>query len=155
MGLNVPYPVVKYVSSFGMESLPGNVKGLLPAVDTSNAKHRMQFFELVGVHADAFDPDALDRMYQAQCLWDEYMAESVSRQVAQARDSLFVVIAGVGHVIGRVGIPDRIAQRCRESPFVIVPQEVAWSRESGLPDVEKPLSLAECDWAWYTQRELL
>ena len=69
-------------------------------------------------------------------------------------DDLLVVIAGVGHVAGRVGIPDRISRRVKEEPFVIVPQSVDWIASSGLPDVALPPSSDDCDWAWYTEREL-
>ena len=57
-------------------------------------------------------------------------------------------------VIGRASIPDRIQKRTDENPFVIVPQQVDWSKENGLPIVKKPLTSADCDWAWYTEKEL-
>ena len=56
---------------------------------------------------------------------------------------------------GRVGIPDRISRRLKNVPtFVIVPQPVDWIASSGLPDVTLPLNVDDCDWAWYTEREL-
>jgi hypothetical protein len=65
------------------------------------------------------------------------------------------VIAGVGHIKGRVAIPDRIAKRIQSSPpFVIVPESVEWSRESGLPMINAPLTVSEADWVWYTQQEI-
>jgi hypothetical protein len=69
-------------------------------------------------------------------------------------ENMLVVIAGLGHVQGRVGIPDRISKRVQgKPPFVIVPQEVDWL-DNGLPDVERPLSYQDCDWAWYTERAI-
>lgn len=154
VGLNVPYPVVRLVSSLGIAQLPADLKPFLPSVDISNQEHRSQFLRLVGAHGGASDDPGLERMYEAQCLWDDYMADSAALVFdSQSRDSLLVVIAGVGHVLGRVGIPDRIAKRIHQSPFVIVPEEVNWSEETGLPDVERPPGASECDWAWYTERE--
>lgn len=81
------------------------------------------------------------------------MAESASKFVATNPTCTLIVIAGVGHVIGRVGLPDRISRRTGQAPFVIVPLEVDWL-ESGLPDIEKPLTNDDCDWAWYTEKEI-
>lgn len=84
------------------------------------------------------------------------MAESASMFLSQNQGMTLCVIAGVGHVIGRAGIPDRIMRRQRqqtpqqveqEVPFVIVPQQVDWL-DNGLPDIDVPLAQADCDWAW-------
>jgi hypothetical protein len=64
------------------------------------------------------------------------------------------VIAGLGHVQGRVGLPDRIRKRTNKTPFVIVPQQVDWL-DNGLPDIERPLTFDDCDWAWYTEKEIV
>lgn len=154
IGLNVPYPVVRLVSSLGISNLPVELKPFLPLVDTSNQAHRSQFLRLVGAHRDGVDDPGLERMYEAQCLWDDYMADTAARMFdTKSKDSMLVVIAGAGHVFGRVGIPDRIAKRIHQSPFVIVPEEVNWSEVTGLPDVERPPSVGDCDWAWYTEQE--
>jgi hypothetical protein len=47
-----------------------------------NAKHRSQFEAAIGVSGGThgmFSKEALQHMYEAQSLWDEYMAESVAR----------------------------------------------------------------------------
>ena len=154
VGLNVPYPVVRLVSSLGISNIPGDLKPYLPPVDTSNAAHRSQFLRLVGAHREGLDDPGLERMYEAQCLWDDYMADTAARMFdAKSKDSMLVIIAGAGHVFGRVGIPDRIDKRIHQRPFVIVSEEVNWSEVTGLPDVERPPTSSECDWAWYTERE--
>ena len=46
------------------------------------------------------------------------------------------------------------------SPFPYSPStpssliQVDWNTESGLPEVTAPLSAADCDWAWYTEKEI-
>jgi uncharacterized iron-regulated protein len=158
IGLNVPYPVVKLVGSYGLMNMPNELKSLLPTIDLTNRAHKSQFLRLIGAHGDAMNEIGMQRMYEAQCLWDDYMADSVVKLFESVPSGtakpLFVLIAGVGHVMGRVGIPDRVAKRLHQAPFVIVPQEVSWSLETGLPDVDSPLGIGECDWAWYTEQEV-
>ena len=156
IGLNVPYQVAQLVGQVGLVNLPPKLKRLLPDVDLGVTKHREQFEAAIGAfggHSDMKE-EAFSRMYQVQTLWDEYMAESASIYSTNHPDDMLVVIAGVGHVAGRVGIPDRMSRRLKEKPFVIVPQPVDWIASSGLPDVALPLNADDCDWAWYTEREL-
>lgn len=120
----------------------------------SNKKHRKQFEAAIGGSVGHRPMDSIDRMYQSQTLWEEYMAESAYNFITANPASTLIVIAGVGHVIGRVGLPDRISRRTGQAPFVIVPLEVDWL-ESGLPDIESPLTSEDCDWAWYTEKEII
>ena len=90
------------------------------------------------------------------------MAESASNYLNAYPDNTLVVIAGSGHVLGRTGLPNRIMKRLNKfsskdirPPFVIVSEEVNWSSETGLPDIDTPLKLEDCDWVWYTQKEII
>ena len=68
-----------------------------------------------------------------------------------------MVIAGVGHVQGRFGVPDRgIEARTGCAPFVIVPGRPNRSDDTGgcLGLIYLCLS-ADGDWAWYTEQELM
>lgn len=100
-----------------------------------DAEHRKQFDDAMaaaGVSAHlSHDNSSMGRLYQTQCLWDEYMAESASIYLNKHPEKTLVVIAGEGHVLGRTGIPNRIHKRVRGSqPFIIVPVQV--SRYTGL-----------------------
>jgi len=156
IGLNVPLEVAHLTSQLGYNNLPPKLKELLPDVDLNVKKHKDQFYTLIGGHGNTdTSKAALERMYETQTLWDEYMAESASNYLKQTNnDKYLVIIAGIGHVLGRVGIPDRIQKRTQKRSFVIVPQQVAWDSE-GLPDVDIPLTNNDCDWAWYTETEIL
>ena len=81
------------------------------------------------------------------------MSQSAADYIKKHPQTIVCVIAGLGHIVGRRGIPNRIKKRVRgdKDPFVIVPQQVDWSVETGLPDIDTPLSIEECDWAWYTE----
>ena len=151
IGLNLPYPVARFVAENGIKAVPADLKVLLPQIDMSNAAHRAQFNRLIGVgHGD--EPiQSIERMYQVQCLWDDYMSESAAQYIEKHPKSVVCVIAGLGHIMGRSGIPDRIARRTKATPFVIVPQQVGWSSDTGLPDIDTPLGKDACDWCWYTE----
>lgn len=155
VGLNMPIQIAKLVIEKGLENIPQSLLELLPEVDLSDRTHRSQFYRTIQNMHHETDPLRLDRMYQVQTLWDEYMAESTSNFIEHSpKDTIICVIAGVGHISGRTGIPKRIFRRLRTDPFVIVPHQVSWSPESGLPDIMAPPSISECDWAWYTEKEI-
>ena len=85
------------------------------------------------------------------------MSESAANYLIKFPSATLVLLAGKGHVAGRVSIPDRLQRRLGPHflpPFVVVPEEVDWLQESGLPAVEQPLRTRDCDWAWYTQKEI-
>jgi uncharacterized iron-regulated protein len=177
VGLNLPYQVARYVGQVGLDNVPKELRERLPEIDLNVKKHRDQFERALGRspgHGGG-DPEMMSRMYLVQTLWDEYMAESAVLHLEKHPRDTMMVIAGLGHVVGRVGIPDRIARRLKSpsaagpgegglfrssnfntnpEPFVIVPQEVNWNADSGLPDVAVPLTSEECDWAWYTEKEI-
>ena len=125
-------------------------------------QHRRQFEETMKAASaqsshGVLKGASLQRLYDTQCLWDEYMAESATNYLNINPQSTLVVIAGSGHVIGRHGLPNRIMKRLRSgtAPFVIVSEEVDWLSETGLPDIDVPLKPRDCDWAWYTQKEIM
>lgn len=147
------------VNKMGLSNLPPELKSLLPSVDLTVERHKQIFAESIaqyGGHGD-MNTDSFQRMYETQTLWDEYMSESAVNYLRNFPDSTLVLIAGRGHIKGRVAIPDRISKRLSGNaaePFVIVPEEVDWSAENGLPVVVAPPETTECDWAWYTQKEI-
>eukprot|EP00595_Chromulina_sp_UTEXLB2642_P001088 CAMPEP_0196767274 /NCGR_PEP_ID=MMETSP1095-20130614/38301_1 /TAXON_ID=96789 ORGANISM="Chromulina nebulosa, Strain UTEXLB2642" /NCGR_SAMPLE_ID=MMETSP1095 /ASSEMBLY_ACC=CAM_ASM_000446 /LENGTH=102 /DNA_ID=CAMNT_0042134427 /DNA_START=449 /DNA_END=754 /DNA_ORIENTATION=+ len=87
----------------------------------------------------------IEHLYESQTLWDEYMSESISEFIKSNPAVTVLVIAGSGHINGRVGIPDRVHSRTREVPFVITPYEIDWNVD-GLPDIDSPPGTGDCDW---------
>jgi len=117
VGLNVPFEFSLQVSREGLKSLPEEVLPLLPALDLSNQRHRRRFEDLIqGVSVESsvarmklplsdFKPKMKDSMYESQCLWDEYMAETAQKYI-EASGGRLVILAGINH-IWRDAIPDR------------------------------------------------
>ena len=163
VGLNVPIQVAQLVRDSGLSGIPKSLRDLLPAdIDLSDEGHKIRFIESMEASGHVIsNAAALNRLYEVQTLWEEYMADSAASYLnAAPKNTIMLVIAGLGHIAGRSGIPNRIAKRLSptksdQRPFVIVPQQVYWSPDSGLPDVRVPPSVHVCDWAWFTEHEIV
>ncbi len=109
VGLNVPRDWVRSVGKGGFAALKPEDRAQLPGeLSLDNADHKKVFDTLMGGHA--MSPN----IYSAQVLWDEGMADTALKYLADHRPSsrtVFVVIAGSGHVMYRQGINYRIAKR--------------------------------------------
>lgn len=109
VGLNVPREWVRSVGKGGFEALGPADRAQLPTdMSLDNADHKKVFDSLMGAHA--MSPN----IYSAQVLWDEAMADTAIKYLAVHRPSgrtVFVIIAGSGHVMYRQGINYRIAKR--------------------------------------------
>lgn len=150
VGLNIPIEFAKLVSEVGLSGLPSSLQKFLPEMDLGVQRHKDNFLSAIGIdggHGMTNMP-SVDRMYETQTLWDEYMSESAAMFLDANPESTLVIIAGLGHVRGRVAIPDRIYRRTKAEPFVIAPQAVKWSKFDGMPSVSAPPTRAEADWIW-------
>jgi len=158
VGLNAPSPVIALVGSRGLDKLPPQLKELLPEVDLSNVNHRRRFMSKIqsfgGMHGPLSE-ERLQHMYEAQTLWDEYMAESASKHLSKTKTQggRMIILAGTNHIEARDGIPDRITRRIDEPSFTMIPQDVEWT-EVGLPAIDKPLDREYGDWIFYTQKQI-
>jgi uncharacterized iron-regulated protein len=109
IGLNIPRDWVRTVGKGGFDALKPEDRSQLPAdMSLENADHKKVFDSLMGGHA--MSPNT----YSAQVLWDEAMADTALKYLAEHKPSsrtVFVVVAGSGHVMYRQGINYRIARR--------------------------------------------
>ena len=121
VGLNVPRDWVRNVGRSGFDGLEASAKQQLPAeMSLSNSYHKQVFGALMGGHPPT-GPRG-ENIYAAQVLWDEGMADTaIKYRVNQPKDdSVFVVIAGSGHVMYRQGINYRIAKRGQGDGITLV-----------------------------------
>lgn len=130
LALNAPKELVKKVVSKGVEGLTPDEKAQVPELDLQNKVHRAWFdatMESMGGHgahsagdkkpADAPPMPSADRIYTAQVLWDETMADTAAKWLTATPNSAIVVLAGGGHchdsaIVGRVkrrGIAEAIS----------------------------------------------
>jgi uncharacterized iron-regulated protein len=169
VGLNCPYPLVNLVGRVGVEGVPAELQPYLPEMDLSNGAHYERFTAQLGEAGhlnSSMLPEKLQRMYEAQTLWDEYMAESIAKHMGSGRQSAaaqqaptestpsrMVVLVGSGHIRGHVGLPDRVTRRTGMATFSMVPFSVEWTAERQ-PSIERPFDSSEAEWLLYTQPEV-
>jgi len=118
VALNVPRDWIRTVGRTGFDSLPEDVRAQVPPLDLSNDNHKAVFNALMGGH-----PPGSPNVYAAQVLWDEAMADSALKYLARTpvnNKTVFVVVAGNGHVMYGQGIGWRLAKRTGEKPLTIV-----------------------------------
>ncbi|MCF8106008.1 MAG: ChaN family lipoprotein [Desulfohalobiaceae bacterium] len=108
--LNAPHEVVRKVARKGLSGLKAKERRLLAkSINLDNEQHRAYVRE-------AFENQAHGQLknfgyfYQAQCAWEETMAEIIAA-CRQPQAAKMVVLSGNGHIIYKFGIPDRVQRR--------------------------------------------
>ena len=108
-------------------------------IDVGNQEHRAYLQEV-------FENDAhsglsnFEFFYEAQCVWEDTMAENIAAALEGA-DKTLVVLTGNGHIVNKFGIPDRTVAR--------VPADTATVL---LAPMEEGLTIARnsADYVWLT-----
>jgi uncharacterized iron-regulated protein len=104
VGLNIPFHIPPKIAIGGIDSLSEEEKKHLPKIiDTSNAEHRKYVEDVYKQHVMK-GRDDFENFYQAQCVWEDIMAESIAENL---KDKTMVVLSGNGHIIDKFGIPER------------------------------------------------
>jgi uncharacterized iron-regulated protein len=135
-------PMVEFAKSKGWPVIASNVprnvasmvsRGGLAALDTLGAERRAwvaaerrcapgdkyakkftKTMEDMGGHGSAaMPPEMIGRFYEAQCVKDETMAESISRAFNAHPDALVVHVAGGFHVEEGLGTVERVVRRVK------------------------------------------
>lgn len=109
VGLNIPFHIPRKVFIGGLDSLTPADQRLLPkTIDTTQPDHRKYLNDTFKEHR--FHAKAnFEYFYEAQCLWEDTMAETVDRHLEDGTQ--MVVIIGNGHILRHFGVPDRAARR--------------------------------------------
>jgi uncharacterized iron-regulated protein len=113
--INAPGTIVKKVARTGLESISIDERSQIAEhIDLGNRKHRKYIREAYKFHRHS-DLKKFDFFYQAQCVWEETMAESIASRIKKTGKKM-VVFSGNGHIIQKFGIPERAFKRTGE-PF--------------------------------------
>lgn len=125
VALNTPRDLARAVAKNGLDGLSDEQRALLPDMDLGDEEHRA---ELEAVfrhhHPPSGSSGAFDNFYAVQVLWDESMAQR-SVEARENGAERVLVLAGVGHVAGYHGIPQRILRRLPDARLVtVMPVEV-------------------------------
>jgi uncharacterized iron-regulated protein len=124
VALNAPREIVRKVSRGGFEALSPSERGTLPELDLEDEEHQAWFWEVMeqlgeahghhhgagagaprghgetdgyagGEREEAMSAD--DRLYAAQVIWDETMADAAAEWLADDDDGQIVLLTGSGH----------------------------------------------------------
>ncbi len=110
MGINAPIHIVRKVARSGLDSLtPEERDHVADQIDLGNAAHRDYLKEVYEDHPKSSLKN-FEHFYQAQCVWEDTMAENIAQHIRTAGGKT-VVFAGNGHIIQGFGIPDRVSWR--------------------------------------------
>jgi uncharacterized iron-regulated protein len=116
--INAPREVIRKTARVGLESLyPEERRQLAQEIDLSNTLHREFVREAYELHGHRYLKD-FQFFYEAQCAWEDTMAENVSHILAKGEK--VIVFAGNGHIIHKFGIPDRTIGRVPVSSVTVV-----------------------------------
>ncbi len=120
LGINASNNIVKKVARSGLDSLtPEERDQVAGEINLDNQAHRDYLMEVFKKHSHHQQLKNFDYFYQAQCVWEETMAENIARYLADDRGKM-VVFTGNGHITDRFGIPDRVLRRITVNMATIV-----------------------------------
>lgn len=120
VALNVPRDWVRLVGRNGLSALTTEQKLQLPTeIFLGNNNHKSVFNALMGGHP--MTGTRGDNIYAAQVLWDEGMADTAIKWMERYGDekTVFVVVAGAGHIMYNQGINYRIQRRTNKEGITV------------------------------------
>lgn len=120
LAINAPSTVVRKVARQGLKGLRADERSQLAGeIDLDNKAHRAYLRGVYEGHVHRELKD-FDFFYEAQCVWEDTMAESISGYFRDNRTKL-VVFTGNGHIVNKFGVPDRTVRRTPLSMATIMP----------------------------------
>ncbi|MFW6080682.1 MAG: ChaN family lipoprotein [Desulfosalsimonas sp.] len=135
--LNIAFHVPPKIAAGGIDSLLAEDKARLPEqIDLSNQDHREFVRDIFEQHSFGRGDRHFEHFYEAQCVWEDVMAESISNNIANRP---MIVFAGKGHLANRYGIPDRAYTRTGVSFKILLPVSAGQS-----------INFEEADYFWIT-----
>ncbi len=112
VALNAPSNVVKKIAREGLETLTQEEREQIASIDTSNETHKQYIRKYYETHKES-DIRDFDTFYQAQCAWEDTMAETIASYITslQQENKKMVVLVGNAHIAYTLGVPERAYKR--------------------------------------------
>ncbi|MCU0573115.1 MAG: ChaN family lipoprotein [Syntrophobacteraceae bacterium] len=144
VGLNASRDVVKTISRGGLTALsPKDRSRVAEDFNLTDAEHRRYVEEQYEQHVKGGIRD-VNSFYEAQLAWEETMAETLARILAQrGKDTRIAVLIGRGHAIHRFGVPLRAARRFDHAFKIVLPMPIDYRGSVANPGM--------ADYVWITQ----
>ncbi len=123
VALNIKREFQKKISRNGIEGLSEEERETLPEIDTSDVYHRKYLEKIMNVHShgDTDMSEAFERFYLIQCVWEDVMADSISKYLSspEGEEKNLLVFIGGGHIIYHFGVPKRV-YRNNHLPYLTI-----------------------------------
>jgi uncharacterized iron-regulated protein len=120
IALNIEKEITDQVREGGMESLNEAQRARLPReIVRDNPRYRERLEQIFKHHPQTQSSD-FERFLDIQLLWDEGMAERAANWLRDHPEGHMVVLAGVGHLVYGMGIPDRLQRRVPVSSAIVI-----------------------------------
>ncbi len=146
-GLNVSREIITRIRMAGWDALSPDQKKLVPALDLSNQDHRKLIrtvFEsaelppqMKGMGLDM----VFEGLYRSQVAWDEVMGQN-ARRAHEVENRRVLVLAGSGHLLYKLGINLRVAEKDKAPAKTIICVAVP----EGAKSLKVSRSLADFVW---------
>ncbi len=112
VGLNIPFHLPRKISIGGSDSLSPEEKKHLPQhIDTTDPAHRA-YLKKIFSHHRIPGRNNFEYFYEAQCVWEDVMAETIARH--QSANPM-IILVGNGHIVHKYGVPNRAHRRTQAS----------------------------------------
>lgn len=116
-GINCPRWVTGEVSKKGLAGISEAAQKLLPPhFQLGRDSYKKRFTAMMAEHVP---PDAIQRYFEAQSVWDESMAWKIGELPVSLSDTI-VVVVGQFHVEFGGGLPYQYQERYKNRPVVII-----------------------------------
>ncbi|WP_291516123.1 ChaN family lipoprotein [Bdellovibrio sp. ArHS] len=120
LALNAPRSVTGSAAKKGLEALTPEEKALLPPGFTLGRDSYKRRFLSMMPHLPS--PEAGERYFAAQSIWDDTMAWKATEFMASHPDQVLVIVVGEFHVQYGGGLPDRLRARSPQTPLLTFSQ---------------------------------
>jgi len=139
VALNITREFQKKISRDGIEGLSEEEKEALPEIDITDVYHRRYLERIMKAHGqgDVDMSEAFERFYLIQCLWEDVMADSISKYLSSpdGKERKLLVFTGGGHIIYHFGVPKRV-YRNNHLPYLTI---TTYELRDLKPEVDHPL----------------
>jgi uncharacterized iron-regulated protein len=120
IALNLEREITTQVGKQGIKSLSETQQARLPReIERDGEAYRARLQSIFDQHPHR-EGSSFENFLEVQLLWDESMAERAADWLQANSERPMVILAGIGHLIYRQGIPDRLQRRLPVESAVIL-----------------------------------